>query len=192
VISRLGRLYFELLYARRGDPWGFERREYERAKYERTLAALADRRFPRALEIGCSEGVFTAMLAPRCDELLAVDVSRVAIARARKRLADTPGVSLQRRTLPEDMPTGMFDLIICSEVLYYWNADLLLVALRSFESALAPGGSLLAVHGRFASRTCPLHGDDVHDLLARQTSLSRALSATEPNYRLDRYDKSPA
>ena len=74
----LTREHFEARYAADPDPWDFEGSAYERAKYERTLAALGERRYASAFEAGCSIGVFTAMLADRCDELLAVDIAIVA------------------------------------------------------------------------------------------------------------------
>jgi protein-L-isoaspartate O-methyltransferase len=114
--ERLDRDYFENLYEESTDPWGFETSEYERRKYERTLESLGERRFRRAFEAGSSIGVFTAMLAPRCDELLAADTSERAVEIARRRLAKHPHVRVERRTLPEEMPEGPFDLIVVSEV----------------------------------------------------------------------------
>ncbi|MCA1716281.1 MAG: nodulation S family protein [Actinobacteria bacterium] len=98
--ERLGREYFDELYAQSRDPWDFETSEYERDKYERTLSVLARRQrsYRRALEVGCSIGVFTAMLAPLCGELLAVDVSEKAITVAQQRLADFPNVRVELRT----------------------------------------------------------------------------------------------
>lgn len=188
--ERLDREYFENLYAESRDPWGFETSEYERDKYERTLSVLASRqrRYRRALEAGCSIGVFTAMLAPLCDELLAVDVSETALAVARERLAGFPHVRVELRRLPEDMPEGPFDLIIASEVMYYWPKDVMLLALRRFEEALAPGGSLLAVHWRKETRTYPLQGDEVHDLLLEHTRLANTATIVEPEYRLDLFE----
>ena len=48
---------------------------YERRKRALTLAALPQERYRSALEVGCSIGTLTADLAPRCDNLLAVDAS---------------------------------------------------------------------------------------------------------------------
>jgi SAM-dependent methyltransferase len=189
VSARLEPDYFERLYAEHADPWRFETSPYERAKYARTVAALGPRRFGLGLEVGCSIGVLTAMLAERCERLLAVDCSELAVERARRRLAGRPGVRVERRTLPEEMPAGPFDLIVCSEVLYYWSRDLLIEALAALRSALAPGGSLLAVHWRPRTRTYPLQGDEVHEILARELGdLRRGASLTERRYRLDRYD----
>lgn len=186
--KRLQREYFEDLYFRSEDPWSFETSDYERRKYARTLAALGERRFRRALEVGASIGVFTEMLARRCDELLAVDVSEAAVASARKRLAGAAGVTVERRTLPEEMPEGPFDLILASEVLYYLTGEEMLAALRTFEDELAPGGLLLAVHWRNETQTYPLQGDEVHELLHENTRLRPAKSITERDYRLDLFE----
>ena len=189
--ERLGREYFEGLYAESGDPWSFETSEYERKKYGRTLAALGDRTFRRALEAGASIGVFTEMLAGRCDELLAVDVSEQAVAAARKRLSGREHVRVERRTLPEEMPEGPFDLIVASEVLYYFPREEMLAVLHAFERGLAPGGVLLAVHWRRETRTYPLQGDEVHELLLQHTRLSNEETIVEADYRLDLFEDRP-
>ncbi len=133
--------WFEDLYQREADPWGFATSPYERAKYARTLAALGppDRRFARALEAGCSIGVFTELLAARCDAVLALDASATAVGRARERLAGRTHVRVERRVLPEELPAGPFDLIVAAEILYYWPAELLRAALGRLESTLARG-----------------------------------------------------
>ena len=186
--GRLGREYFEGLYAASGDPWNFETSDYEREKYHRTLEVLGDRRFRRALEAGASIGVFTGMLAGRCDALLAVDVSEKAVAAARERLTGLDHVRVERRTLPEEMPEGPFDLIVASEVLYYFPREEMLQMLGGFEAALAPGGALLAVHWRRETRTYPLQGDEVHELLAANTRLALTESVAAPDYRLDLFE----
>jgi predicted TPR repeat methyltransferase len=186
--ERLGREYFEELYAESEDPWSFETSEYERNKYVRTISVLGERRFQSALEAGASIGVFTRMLADRCDELLAVDVSEQAVAAASKRLSGQGHVRVERRTLPEEMPAGPFDLIVASEVLYYFPGEEMLAVLRSFERELAPGGALLAVHWRRETKTYPLQGDEVHELLARNTRLKNIQTIVEPDYRLDLFE----
>ena len=183
--ERLDRDYFENLYEESTDPWGFETSEYERRKYERTLESLGERRFRRAFEAGSSIGVFTAMLAPRCDELLAADTSERAVEIARERLAEQSHVRVERRTLPEEMPDGSFDLIVASEVLYYWPREVMLEALRRFEGILAPGGVLVAVHWRKETKTYPLQGDEVHELLVRHACLANVKTIKEPEYQLD-------
>jgi predicted TPR repeat methyltransferase len=186
--ERLGREYFERLYAESGDPWDFETSEYEQNKYTRTLAVLGERTFRRALEAGASIGVFTEMLAKRCEELLAVDVSVRAVVAARRRLSGLGHVRVERRTLPEEMPDGPFDLIVASEVLYYFPREEMLAVLQGFERELARGGTLLAVHWRRETRTYPLQGDEVHELLAQNTRLQNKETIIEPDYRMDLFE----
>ena len=186
--GRLGREYFEGLYAESNDPWNFETSEYERNKYRRTLEVLGERRFERALEAGASIGVFTEMLAGRCEELLAVDVSDRAVAAARERLSGRERVIVERRTLPEEMPGGPFDLIVASEILYYYTTEEMLVTLRAFEREMVRGGVLLAVHWRRETRTYPLQGDEVHELLLGHTRLRNIETIYETDYRLDLFE----
>jgi cyclopropane fatty-acyl-phospholipid synthase-like methyltransferase len=95
---------------------------------------------------------------------------------------------VERRTLPEEMPEGPFDLILASEVLYYFTREEMIAMLYGFETMLAPGGALLAVHWRRETQTYPLQGDEVHELLASHTSLALTESVSEPDYRLDLFE----
>ncbi len=194
---------FERVYRRRRDPWGYETRADERDKYEQTLAALDRPRYVRALEIGCSIGVFTEMLAHRCDRLFAIDPSRSALNVARDRLKDRPNVEFVEGAVPEALPPGQFDLVVCSEVLFYLSEGLLIMTLEQLQQRLTPGGTLIAVHytkpasispfARLASLRmprpwAPLTGDHVHDLLAQHAQLLHSHEERRPTYRLDRFD----
>ena len=182
------REYFERWDSRSDDPWGHLASDYERERYEWTLAALGGRRFGRALEVGCSLGMFTEMLAQHCDEALGVDISQVSVDRARERLAEVPNVRFERRTLPAEMPEGPFDLIVCADVLVYWTADELRAALAAMEAALAPGGALLLVHYRPKVRIQPLRGDEAHDLVAAETRLAITAHEERGDHRLDLFE----
>jgi SAM-dependent methyltransferase len=180
--------HFERLARESADPWDSATSEYEQAKYRRTLSYLPAET-GRTLELACSVGVFTAMLAPRASHLVAVDFSPTALARARERLdaAGATDVELLERELPEGTPDGPFDTIVCAEVLYYWSPDLVAEEIRRIEAALAPGGTLLAVHWRHPDPRRELTGDDVHEILDERTSLVLDASHTEPDYLLDRW-----
>jgi SAM-dependent methyltransferase len=184
----LTRAHFEARYAADPDPWDFEGSAYEHARYERTLAALGDRRYASVFEAGCSIGVFTAMLADRCDELLAVDIAQSAVDAARTRLAGHPHVRVERRTLPEQWPAGPFELVVCSEVLYYWDRPTLERSLPAIADSLAPGGRLVAVHYRPPSSIDPLTGDAVHDLLRERLALAHADSELNDKFRIDVFE----
>ena len=106
------RRYFDSMYGADADPWGFDSRFYERRKYALTLAALPRERYVRAVEPGCSNGAFTELLAPRCDELIAFDFVEDAVERARRRLTASPHVTLACAEFPMWWPEGTGDLVV--------------------------------------------------------------------------------
>lgn len=178
VRDRLRQDFFDDLYAQNPDPWDFETSVYEAAKYDATIAALEGRHFANALEIGCSIGVLTQRLKAHADDLLAIDVSEAALARAR---AKNPDVNFQRREIPEDYPGGAFDLVVASEVLYYLDAPALRDTMTRFQ------GTLVAVHWRGPTERYPFTGDEVHHRLKDRFG-EPAYSAWTPEYALDRWD----
>ncbi len=180
--------HFERLMRESEDPWGYATSAYEQAKYRRTLTALPERT-GRTLELGCSVGVFTAMLAPRCEHLLAVDFSPSALAQARRLLAGAANVELRQARLPEQMPAGPFETVVCAEVLYYWSEDLVLDGLARIEAALAPGGMLVAVHWRHGDPRRQLDGNDVHRLLHAHTGLRHREGEEHRDYLLDVWER---
>ena len=84
--------YFDQMY-RRPDPWDYESSWYEQRKYALTLAALRRERYENGFEPGCSIGVLTELLAPRCRHLLAADFHDGALARAHARSGDPAVIS---------------------------------------------------------------------------------------------------
>ncbi|MGH3149425.1 MAG: SAM-dependent methyltransferase, partial [Streptosporangiaceae bacterium] len=117
----LGAGYFDAMYRAAADPWGFENRWYEQRKYALSLAQLPAARYRSAFEPGCSIGVFTRMLAQRCDALLSCDVATAAVQAAARRTSDLPQVRVEQREVPRRWPSGRFDLIVFSEILYYFG-----------------------------------------------------------------------
>ncbi|WP_341528430.1 trifunctional glycosyltransferase/class I SAM-dependent methyltransferase/polysaccharide deacetylase [Nostoc sp. UHCC 0302] len=140
------REYFETLFTKQADPWQYTS-PYEQKKYEQTLALLPSKQFNKALEVACAEGHFTAQLAPRVDNLVAVDISQVALERAAQRCADCKNVTFQLFDLTQDPIPDCFDLIICSEVLYYVGGFPQLQAFaRKVVDALNTDGYFITAH----------------------------------------------
>jgi SAM-dependent methyltransferase len=99
----------------------------------------------RVLDIGCGDGRLTAHL--RATELVAADVSPVALMRAGTRLPGARRVELEPdAALP--LPDGSFDLVLCAETIEHVRDVQLL--LSEARRVLAPGGRLAV--------TTPAHG----------------------------------
>jgi SAM-dependent methyltransferase len=156
---------FEDLYRRTGDPWQFATSPYEQYRYAVTVAHIDDLRPTRCFELGCSIGVLTEQLAPRSSHVVACDASEAAIARARERLAPFPDVELVVATVPDWWPAGTFDLIVASEIGYYWDEPDLRLLVERMRTSLEPDGHLLAVHWLGTSPDHLLTGPQVHTIL---------------------------
>jgi SAM-dependent methyltransferase len=179
--------YFDRMYAASADPWGLASRWYERRKYAISLAMLPREHYRDGFEPGCSIGVLTEQLGRRCCRLLSCDVSEAAVRAAAERVRGQAGVRVERRVLPRDWPPGDFDLIVLSELLYYFGGGDLPRLLGMCTSALRPGGTLLAVHWRHPVPEYPGTGDGVHEALASQPGLGRLARHTEADFVADVY-----
>jgi len=184
---------FENRYRENPDPWNYKASPYERSKYQVTLDSLSRPGYANAFEPACSVGELTAMLATRCGRLLATDVSQTAVQAARIRCAGLHNVRLECRDLRADFDSHArgrpFDLIVFSEVGYYFDIESLSVLARRLADALCANGELIAVHWRGHSSDHVLHGDEVHRCLLHTLPLQHRLGDHHPGYRLDSWVK---
>jgi SAM-dependent methyltransferase len=185
--SRTGAERFERIYAASPDPWDYCTSSYEREKYLATLAALPARPLGQVLEVGCSIGVFTAQLAPRCERVVGLDFSARALALARERVGELTNVQLCQASFPEQAPDGPWDAVVCSEVLYYLDREPFEQAERWLAAQLRSGACVVAVSWRGAGADEPQRGDDVHDRLVRELARWHTLDDRRRGYRLDRF-----
>ncbi|MVM38099.1 methyltransferase domain-containing protein [Spirosoma sp. HMF3257] len=191
--TTLDKAYFDRVYQANNDPWSFATSDYERQKYEATIAALPNPQYEYAFEIGCSIGVLTQMLAERCGRLLAVDASELPLRTARERLAMYPNVTIRQMKIPDEFPDTSFDLILLSEVGYYLSMPDLTRARQLLIDHLRPNGHLLLVHWTPFVHDYPLTGDQVHDFFLESAQpngpLMHLTNQRESTYRLDLFQK---
>lgn len=179
---------FEAQYREAEDPWEYETSAYEQAKYDRTIDALGDRTYPFGLEIGASIGVLTERLARRCGRLITLEPAPTAVERARRRVARIDNVDVRVGSAPEDLPEWRFDLVVCSEVLYYFSHDELPGVVDAIEALMPRASTLLAVSWR-GRGTHQLTGDEVHEVLRARPGLVRVHGETHDDYLLDRFER---
>jgi SAM-dependent methyltransferase len=176
--------YFDDLYAKSLDPWGLAERAYEGRKYAMTLAALPNTHYERAFEPGCSIGVLSRLLSPRVERLVASDASVVALEVAR-RYGQPENVEFIHATVPEEWPDGVFDLIVFSELGYYFDpADLDRFMERARDS-LKPVGHLIAVHWRPVVLEYPSNAQEVHSRLQESSAFVPLAHYEDPHFLLD-------
>ena len=132
----------------REDPWNYATVSYQRDRIRREVEMLDAVRgtalFEKALEVGCAEGMFTEMLAPLCESLLAADISSVALTRARRRLQGRESVQFAHWDLRVDPVPDTYDLIVIIHALEYIRNPLYIRRARTkLLNSLRPGGYLL-------------------------------------------------
>ncbi len=182
------RQYFHNMYADADDPWSFATSSYEQRKYTLTVDSLPRERYLSAFEPGCSIGVLTELLAPRCDSLLATDIVPCALEQATKRLEDYENVMVDYRAIPESWPDETFDLIVLSEVAYYFDTRSLRDVLEHVECSTGPGAHLIGVHWR-GETDYPLTGDEAHALIDERKSLRNVVHHVEYEFVLDLWER---
>jgi SAM-dependent methyltransferase len=115
-------------------------------------------RAERALDLGAGDGRLTVELD--AGDVVAADVSQVALGRARSRVARALRVHV-RPDEPLPLPDGDFDLVLCADTIeHVRDVQLLLSEARRL---LSPGGRLAVAtpaHGRLTGLAIAVRGFD--------------------------------
>ncbi|WP_226064537.1 class I SAM-dependent DNA methyltransferase [Kaistella polysaccharea] len=183
--------YFADVYAANDDPWNFETSPYEDQKYSATLQALPKNQYRNALEIGCSIGVLTKMLAEKCLNLLATDISEKALDSAKIRCKDLENVNFQLLHFPDELPNDQFNLILISEVAYYLSAEDWKKAIHKIFDLLPAKGEIVLVHWLPIVLDYPQTGDEVHDTFEKEmeSKMENVFKTRTDQYRIDVWRK---
>ena len=184
------------------DPWGVETRWYERRRRALIEAMLPEEHLGRVLDLGCSTGVLTQVLAERADGVVAVDGSAQALARARRR--DVDGVDWRHAELPSVLDEladegQRFDTVVLSEIGYFLDGATLLATLAGIDALLRDDGVVVVANWLHPTRDIPLDGrlvdeqvrlewptlaryedDDVAIVVARPSNGDAPTAATAP------------
>jgi SAM-dependent methyltransferase len=113
-----------------------------------------------------------------------MDISPTAIALAQDRCRSLSNVNVQQGALPDQLPDGEFDLIVFSEIGYYFEPKILLAVAQELVSRMSSDGIFLAAHWLGTSPDHLLNGDQVHELLDSM-NLRRLRSERFEGFRLD-------
>ncbi len=187
-MTSTGRSYFEKMYRASNDPWDFETSLYEQRKYAVTVASLPRLRYHSAFEPGCSVGVLTELLATRCDRLLSSDIIPLALQRAEARLRRKSHVWLEERSIPEQWPSGPFDLVVLSEIAYYFDEADLARVMTCVMGSTQRGAHVVGVHWN-GETDYPLTGERSHEIIGRTSGLVTVVHHREEEFVLDIWER---
>jgi methylase of polypeptide subunit release factors len=185
TVDTTSQAFFERMYRENADPWNFATSEYERRRYEAILRALADRHFKRCFEPGCSIGVLTEQLAMRCDEVDAIDISPTAVKLAQHRCRQSPNAHITCRSMTHPIAEETFDLVVFSEIGYYFEEQTLRDILLTLVARMETTGIMVASHWLGSSPDHLLSGDRVHEIIGESDKLIHTRAERYADFRLD-------
>jgi SAM-dependent methyltransferase len=181
------RAFFDRIYLQDADPWRFASSEYELGRYEVTMQALSTRRYRHAFEPGCSIGVLTERLATICECVDAIDISSTAVRQASLRCSRLSNVTIRQGALPTDIPAGTFDLLVLSEIGYYFDSAQLRSLIDDLVGRMSSGSVFLAVHWLGSSPDHILSGSKVHEVISSAETLTQDLAENHTKFLLGRW-----
>jgi hypothetical protein len=186
----VGRL--DAAYAGGEDPWRIATGFYERRKRQVLLGCLPHERYRSGFEPGCAGGELTALLAQRCDELLAADYHQAAVARTAARMAGVAHCSVEQRLLPSQWPSGRrFDLVVIAEFGYYLSEPAWIELCAHIAGSLTPDATVLACHWRhhFDGRT--LATDVLHARLGSALGSAACTTLIDDDFSIEVWSGAP-
>jgi SAM-dependent methyltransferase len=189
VRNTVSKEFFDEKYRADRDPWDFSSSSYELNRYDKIIQVLGNRTFEHGFEPGCSIGVLTERLATRCQKLLAMDISPTAVALARQHCERYPNVTVVEGALPDDLPRDTFDLVVFSEIGYYFERDVLARSRDLLIERLTSQGLLVGVHWLGISADHLLTGDEVHEVLRSGTSLRMITSRRYDGFLVESWER---
>ncbi|CAN5622472.1 MAG: SAM-dependent methyltransferase [Iamia sp.] len=174
---------FEAKYRADPDPWAFASAPAEQQRYEAIVGLLRRERYETGYEPACSIGALTVRLAARCNELVAVDVAPTAVARTTERCRSMPRVRVEVGSVTDRRPER-FDLVVLSEVGYYFSRPALVGVVDGVVASIPPGGELVACHWTGTSEDHVLAGATVHETIGGHPDLELLAHDDGPTYLL--------
>lgn len=190
LARKVAQCVFEARYSKNDDPWDFATSPYELCRYQTTLDALTRTSYGTVYEPGCSVGVLTEALARMAVQVISVDFAPSAVARARARCAKLSNVEVLCASVATYVPKPELDLVVFSEIGYYFDPTELARIARVLSKRLQPQGEFLAVHWLGHSADHVTHGEVVHETLRRDLPLVWVRGERHPLFRIDCWRKS--
>ncbi|MCP6718258.1 MAG: class I SAM-dependent methyltransferase [Patescibacteria group bacterium] len=93
-------------------------RTIEKMRLKKIIQLAQLKKNDLVLDLGCGEGSLISLMPDLLQKIVGLDISKIALSRARKNLKEKEGVELRLGNAENlDLPNESFDKIICSEML---------------------------------------------------------------------------
>ena len=110
---------FSKLYKEIKDPWHYNTSAYEKERFKEIIRLAKTVPYKNILEIGSAEGHLTKSLTDISGNVTCLEISKDAISRAKQKAPKAKYINISFQNF--DSRGQKFDLIVCSEVLYYFK-----------------------------------------------------------------------
>jgi len=98
-------------------------------------------RRPRALDIGCNSGRYSAALMAKGIDTIGIDTAAIPLGYAVKRIRGACFFRASAIDLPFEKES--FDLVLCMELLHHFSDEVLSKGLREISRVTKPGGTFV-------------------------------------------------
>jgi hypothetical protein len=130
--------------------------------------------------------VLTERLALCCDAVDAIDFSSTAVAEAKARCSHLPQIEVRCAELPDGRQNKSFDLLVLSEIGYYFTLQSWQQIVFSLIDSLPEGATILAAHWLGHSEDHCISGDEVHEIILSHPQVQLEHAERKQRFRLDR------
>lgn len=189
AVDRSSQAFFDALYrfSPSRDPWDLGDNRIDSAKTAAVAALVRPEVHRRVLEVGCGPGFLTERLGRMTDSVLAVDSSTAAVEAALDRCRGLDGVELRMAHVPGDLGPGDrdFDLVVLSDVGYYFDPDALRCLIADLRDRTAAGADLIAAHWSGPAPDHRIGADAVHRIIDSELGWRRCAVGSLPQHLVD-------
>lgn len=178
---------FESIFQKKQNPWGYH------TPHQQHRINLLYKEIPHGvtsiLEVGSAEGTCTSLLAQKAARVVAMDISRTALQRARINCRTSENIDFVQGDVlrfPFQMP---FDVILCAGVLVYFPEETLLKqAIHGLLKLIAPAG-LLIVENMWGRSGGSRTGSSIHEIISNQAGIQLIKLERQDEYGISVFQK---
>lgn len=182
--------HFDRLFTVSDDPWQYRTAWTEQRRFALMLAILDRASYGRVFEAACATGAFTALLADRCETLVACDGSSIAVGAARRATSAFANVTIEQWDIPDEWPHGGFDLVVLVDFLYYLTPVEIVDTVEAACASLPVHGSLLVGHWQRSAHDFRTSPQEVHVLVQSTVGRPPDRAYSEGDLVLELWDRS--